>query len=96
LLCVGSWQALERRRRPAARSWARAVEAAEHLAMPWELAWGQLQLGRTLGPGEHAPNGLDQAALLERAAAGFEAMGCHAETGQRRDLAAGRSAERSR
>jgi predicted ATPase/DNA-binding SARP family transcriptional activator len=96
LLCLGSWQALEGRRRPAVRSWARAVEAAERLAMPWELAWGQLQLGRNLGPGEHAPNGLDQAALLERAAAGFEAMGCRAEAGQRRDLAAGRSAERSR
>jgi hypothetical protein len=96
LLCLGSWQALEGRRRPAVRSWARAVEAAERLAMPWELAWGQLQLSRNLGPGERAPNGLDQAVLLERAVAGFEAMGCRAEAGQRRDLAAGRSAERSR
>jgi hypothetical protein len=72
----GAWQALAGRRRAALRSWARAVAAAERLAMPWELAWGQLQLGRHLGPGERAPNGLDGPALLERAAAGFEAMGC--------------------
>jgi hypothetical protein len=65
-LCLGAWQALEGRRRPAVRSWARAVEAAERLAMPWELAWGQLRLGRHLGPGERAPNGLEGAALLER------------------------------
>ena len=75
-LCRGAWQELEGRRRAALRSWARAVEAAERLAMPWELAWGQLQLGRHLGPGEHAPDGLDAATLLERATAGFEAMGC--------------------
>ena len=94
-LCLGAWQALEGRQRPAVRSWARAVEAAERLAMPWELAWGQLQLGRNLGPGEHAPNGLDRAARLERAAAGFEAMGCRPPAAPARDLAAGRSAERS-
>jgi predicted ATPase len=80
-LGLGAWQALEGRRRPALRSFARAVEAAERLAMPWELAWGQLQLGRHLGPGERAPNGLDGTALLDRAAAGFAAMGCPAEAG---------------
>jgi tetratricopeptide (TPR) repeat protein len=81
-LCQGAWQALEGRRRPALRSWARAVEAAERLAMPWELAWGQLELGRHLGPGERAPGGLDGPALLERAEASFEAMGCGPPAGR--------------
>jgi hypothetical protein len=75
-LCFGAWQAFEGRRRAAVRSWARAVEAAERLAMPWELAWGRLELGRHLGPGERGLGGLEGAALLDRAAAGFEAMGC--------------------
>jgi hypothetical protein len=88
----GAWQALEGRRRAALRSWARAVEAAERLAMPWELAWGQLQLGRHLGPGERAPNGLDGPTLLERAAAGFESMGCPPVAGPAPDLADGRPA----
>jgi hypothetical protein len=91
-LCQGAWQELEGRRRAALRSWSRAVEAAERLAMPWELAWGQLQLGRHLGPGERAPNGLDGAALLDRAAAGFEAMGCRRAIELDPDLAGGRSA----
>jgi hypothetical protein len=64
--------------------------------MPWELAWGQLQLGRNLGPGEHAPDGLGQATLLERAAAGFEAMGCRARAEPVRDLAGDQFADRSR
>ena len=62
--------------------------------MPWEHAWGQLQLARHLGPGERAPNGLDGATLLDRAAAGFEAMGCHPATGPAPDLAADRPAGR--
>jgi hypothetical protein len=90
-LCQGAWQALEGRRRAALRSWARAVEAAERLAMPWELAWGQLELGRHLGSGERTPDGLDGPALLERAEAGFEAMGCRPVAEPARDLAAGGS-----
>jgi DNA-binding SARP family transcriptional activator len=97
-LCQGAWQALEGRRQAALRSWARAVEAAERLAMPWELAWGRLELGRHLGPGERDPDGLDGPALLERAEAGFEAMGCRpaARPGPdpARDLADGRPAGR--
>jgi hypothetical protein len=78
-LCLGSWQELDGRRRPAVRSWTGAVQAAERLAMPWELARGQLELGRHLAPGERGPGGLDRDALLEQAAAGFAAMGCRAE-----------------
>ena len=78
-LCLGSWRELEGHRRPAVRSWARAERAAERLAMPWEVARGQLELGRHLAPGERGPGGLDRAALLDRAAAGFAAMGCRAD-----------------
>jgi predicted ATPase len=78
-LCLGSWQELDGGRRPAVRSWAGAVQAAERLAMPWELARGQLELGRHLAPGERGPGGLDRDALLEQAAAGFAAMGCRGE-----------------
>jgi predicted ATPase/DNA-binding SARP family transcriptional activator len=86
-LCLGTWQELEGRRRPAVRSWAGAAEAAERLAMPWEAARGQLELGRHLAPGERGPGGLDRDALLERAAAGFAAMGCRADAEAARDPA---------
>jgi predicted ATPase/DNA-binding SARP family transcriptional activator len=78
-LCLGAWQELEGRRPQAVRSWAGAVDAAERLAMPWEAARARLELGRHLAPGERGPGGLDREALLERAAAGFAAMGCHAD-----------------
>jgi predicted ATPase/DNA-binding SARP family transcriptional activator len=72
----GSWHRLEGRPRQAVRSWVRAVQAAERLAMPYELARAHLELGRQLAGAERSPLGLDQAAHLDRAAAGFEAMGC--------------------
>jgi hypothetical protein len=86
-LCLGSWQELEGRRGPAVRSWVGAVQAAERLAMPWEVARGQLELGGHLAPGERGPGGLDRDALLERAAAGFAAMGCYADAEAARDPA---------
>jgi predicted ATPase len=86
-LCRGAWQELEGRRAQAVRSWAGAVDAAERLAMPWEVALGQLELGRHFAPGERGPDGLERDALLERAAAGFEAMGCRADAEAARDPA---------
>jgi hypothetical protein len=81
-LAAGGWHRLEGRRRQAARSWARAVQGAERLAMPWELARAHHELGRQLAEGQGSSLGLDRAGHLERAAAGFAAMGC------RPDLAA--------
>jgi DNA-binding SARP family transcriptional activator/predicted ATPase len=78
-LAAGCWHRLEGRPRQAARSWARAVQAAERLAMPYELARAHLELGRQLAGAERSPLGLDRAACLDRAAAGFEAMGCRAD-----------------
>jgi predicted ATPase/DNA-binding SARP family transcriptional activator len=92
-LCLGAWRELEGRRPRAVRSWAGAVEAAERLAMPWEVASGQLELGRHLAPGERSPGGLDRDALLERAAAGFAAMSCPFDAEAARDPA-GRPADR--
>ena len=79
LLGSGCWHRLEGRPRPAARSWARAVQAAERLAMPYELARAHLELGRQLAGTERSLLGLDRSGHLERAAAGFEAMGCRAD-----------------
>jgi predicted ATPase/DNA-binding SARP family transcriptional activator len=75
-LCLGSWQRHHGRRRQAVRSWVQAARSAERLAMPWELACAHRELGRHLAPGERSPLGLDRDAHLERATAGFEAMGC--------------------
>jgi predicted ATPase/DNA-binding SARP family transcriptional activator len=79
LLCAGAWQRLAGRRGQAARSWARAAQAAERLAMPYELARAHLELGRQLAPGERSPLGLDRDGHLERAAAGLAAIGCRAD-----------------
>jgi DNA-binding SARP family transcriptional activator/predicted ATPase len=78
-LAAGGWYRLEGRRRQAARSWARAVQAAERLAMPYELARAHLELGRQLAGVERSPLGLDRTGHLERAAAGFAAIGCRAD-----------------
>jgi predicted ATPase/DNA-binding SARP family transcriptional activator len=68
LLCDGDRHRLEGRRRQAARSWTRTVQAAERLAMPYELARADLGLGRQLAEAERSPLGLDRAAHLDRAA----------------------------
>ena len=86
-LCSGCWYRLEGRRAQAVRSWARAAQTAERLAMPWELARAHLELGRQLAGSERSPLGLDRAAHLDRAAAGFEAMGCRADLEAAHDLA---------
>jgi hypothetical protein len=75
-LAAGAWHRLEGRRRQAARSWARAAQAAERLAMPYELARAHLDLGRQLAGVERSPLGLDRTGHPERAAAGFAAIGC--------------------
>jgi hypothetical protein len=79
LLAAGCWHRLEGRPRQAARSWVRAVQAAERLAMPYELARAHFELGRQLAGDERSPLGLDRSGHLERAAAGFEAMDCRAD-----------------
>jgi hypothetical protein len=84
--CLGSWQRRHGRRGQAVRSWTQAARAAERLAMPWELAGAHLDLGRHLAPGERSPLGLDRDVHLERAAAGFEAMGCLADLAAARGL----------
>ena len=47
--------------------------------MPYELARAYLELGRQLAGVERSPLGLDRTGHLERAAAGFAAIGCRAD-----------------
>jgi hypothetical protein len=65
--------------------------------MPYELARAHLELGRQLGV-ERSPLGLDRAGHLERAAAGFAAIGCRADLAavQALDLQGARFASRGR
>jgi predicted ATPase/DNA-binding SARP family transcriptional activator len=87
LICVGwsRWQ--DGRPAAARRAWARAVHEAERLRMPYELARAHHELGRHLAAGERSPLGLDRAAHLERALAGFQAAGCGADLRRVRALA---------
>ena len=66
----------------AARAWARAAREAERLRMPYELARAHYEFGRHLSRGDRSPLGLEGREHLDRARAGFEAIGC------RTDLAA--------
>ena len=50
--------------------------------MPYELARAHYEFGRHLGPGDRSPLDMDGREHLDRARAGFEAIGC------RTDLAA--------
>jgi len=79
LICLGwsRWQ--DGRPAAARRAWARAVREAERRRMPYELARAHYELGRHLGAGERSPLGLNRAGHLERALAGFQAVGCGAD-----------------
>jgi hypothetical protein len=79
LICLGWSSWLDGRAGAARRAWARAVREAERLQMPYELARAHHELGRHLTPGQRSPLGLDRAGHLERALAGFQAVGCSAD-----------------
>jgi hypothetical protein len=76
LVCLGWSRWLDARPAAARRAWAKAVREAERLRMPYELARAHHELGRHLTAGKRSPLGLDQAGHLERARAGFQAIGC--------------------
>jgi hypothetical protein len=75
LTCLGWSLWLDGRRGAAVRAWARALRRAERLAMPYEVARAHHELGRHLAPGRRSPLGLDAAAHLAAATAGFAAIG---------------------
>jgi hypothetical protein len=81
-ICVGWSEWLAGRHGRAARAWARAAREAERLRTPYELARAHYELGRHLGPEDRSPLDLHGREHLDRARAGFEAIGC------RTDLAA--------
>jgi hypothetical protein len=69
LICEGWYRRLTGRRAAAGRSWARALREADRCQMPYESACAHFELGRHLADDVH----------LALAAAGFRALGCHAE-----------------
>ncbi|MEU8234227.1 BTAD domain-containing putative transcriptional regulator [Actinoplanes sp. NPDC048967] len=77
LLCTGRQALLRGHHGRALRAWARAARLAEELRMPYELARAHEELGRHLAAGQRSPLGLDGAAHLAAAAAGYRAAGCH-------------------
>jgi hypothetical protein len=79
LVCLGWSRWLDARPAAARRAWAKAVREAERLRMPYELARAHHELGRHLAAGKRSPLGLDRAGHLERALAGFQAIGCGGE-----------------
>jgi hypothetical protein len=79
LICAGWLAALDGRTHRALRLWARAVRAAEEVAMPYERARAHDELGRRLAPGQRSPLGLDSSGHLASAGAGYRALGCRAE-----------------
>lgn len=86
LVCTG-WDAwLRGRPRSAARSWAAAIRAAEHLRMPYELARAHHEFGRHLAPWQRSPVGLDRAAHLEAAADAYRSAGCIADLDRVQEL----------
>jgi predicted ATPase/DNA-binding SARP family transcriptional activator len=79
LVCLGWSHWLQGRHGAARRAWTRAIEEAERLAMPWELAHAHHELGRHLAADERSPLGLDQPEHLDRAQSTFEALGCRTD-----------------
>jgi tetratricopeptide (TPR) repeat protein len=79
LACLGRWYWLKDQRGAARRAWARAAQAAERLAMPWELAYAHYELGRHLGVDARSSLGLDRTDHLDKAKSTFEALGCRTE-----------------
>jgi hypothetical protein len=79
LACLGWWYWLKNQHGAARRAWARAAQAAERLAMPWELAHAHHELGRHLDVDVRSPLGLDRTGHLEQAKSTFEALGCRTE-----------------
>jgi hypothetical protein len=47
--------------------------------MPYELARAHHEIGRHLGPGQRSALGLDRAAHLAQAVAGYRSAGCAAD-----------------
>jgi hypothetical protein len=76
LTCQGWCHWLESRHRIALRAWAQAVQESERLAMPWELARANYELGRHLASNERSPFGLQGTQHLDQARSIVEALGC--------------------
>jgi predicted ATPase/DNA-binding SARP family transcriptional activator len=78
-ICVGWSEWLAGRHGRAARAWARAAREAARLRTPYELARAHYELGRHLGPEDRSPLDLHGREHLDRARAGFEAIGCRTD-----------------
>jgi hypothetical protein len=76
LICQGWCHWLESRHRTALRAWAQAVQEAQRLAMPWELARSHHELGRHLADSGRSPLGHKKTEHLDQARSILESLGC--------------------